>query len=246
MKRKVLALMVCLALVVTVFVFPTVASADGTTQVTITKYTNGIPGTPVTKTYSELEAQKPVLGDGTTHYYHEKFTTGTWSDQGAVQGTLLKDVCDLAGGACPGDTIELVGIDGFKFVFTYYDIYDQTQNPNNTTDKVCPVVLCWEKDGVYSGPLWVDGMKTVVFDLDDQHFSKVDMGLCMDPSNAAQVLAPTGFAVKYVDEINIYHTGDPCPPIPETSTFVLIGAGLLSLVGFIWVARRRKAAQSNA
>ena len=101
-------------------VVPGTASA-ATTSVTIIKY--AADGTTVlsqtTVTYQWMEANLPVLGDGTTHYYHQgpvfiddpdeateqalrwnpaEDTNVDTKDMGAVKGTNIKDLCDLVGG----------------------------------------------------------------------------------------------------------------------------------------------------
>lgn len=121
----------CIALIL--LVTPVMAA---TTQLHIVKYAND--GTTIltetTKTYQWLEANLPVLGDGTTHYYHQGpvFIDNAdpvieqelrWNpyenisvqekDNGAVKGTNLKDICDLVGGMNSGETLNFAPVTVF-------------------------------------------------------------------------------------------------------------------------------------
>ena len=117
--RKSILLLVVLLLCTALFAVPAMAA---TTQLHIVKYAND--GTTIlnetTKTYQWMEANLPVLGDGTTHYYSQGPTfndSDLWDDAelqnidtrdwGAVKGTDLKDICNLVGGMSAGETVKI-------------------------------------------------------------------------------------------------------------------------------------------
>ncbi|MDD2442874.1 MAG: S-layer homology domain-containing protein [Desulfotomaculaceae bacterium] len=137
-----------------------------------------------TITYQELRDGKlsdgtsiPVLGDGTTRYYHQgpvfiddpdqeieqelrwnEAEDQNWDtkDMGALKGTNLKDLCNLVGGMAEGDTLEMKASDGFKKTFAYKNIYQYTNREG-------PMVICWQKDGQYPDSGYTDGMRLVWF-----------------------------------------------------------------------------------
>ncbi|HPH35472.1 MAG TPA: argininosuccinate synthase, partial [Methanoregulaceae archaeon] len=113
-----------------------------TTEVHIVKYADD--GTTVlnetTVSYQWMMNNLPVLGDGTTHYYHQgpvfkddpdpvveellrwnvtEDTNVLEKDMGAVRGTNVKDLCDLVGGMNAGETIQVKAPDGFNKYFAY-------------------------------------------------------------------------------------------------------------------------------
>jgi PKD repeat protein len=152
-----------------------------TTELTITKYAND--GTTVlnqtTKTYQWLEANLPIKGDGATHYYHQgptfndtdPYDPAEWQnvatrDFGAVKGTDLKDLCELVGGAHPGDNIRLRAVDGMTLTYPYEYVY--TPNPRQGQ-----MVICWyngeeskggyEMQGTGYPPSYFMGMRLIMF-----------------------------------------------------------------------------------
>jgi hypothetical protein len=121
-------------------------------------------------TYQWLEANLPAQGDGTTHYYHQgpTFDPGNlWDpgesinvdsrDYGSAQGTDLKDLCNLVGGASPGDIVEIKASDNFAKIFDYEDIY----NPEAAQGKL---VIAW-KNSSFGGyvPAYDTGMRLIFF-----------------------------------------------------------------------------------
>ena len=129
--RRPFLLLAVLLFCTALFAVPVMAA---TTQLHIVKYAND--GTTIlnetTKTYQWMQSNLPVLGDGTTHYYHQGpvFKDNAnetleqelrWNpdedsnekDQGAVKGTNLKDLCDLVGGMNTGETVKLRGSEAF-------------------------------------------------------------------------------------------------------------------------------------
>ena len=121
-------------------------ASAATTEVHIVKYAadNMTVLSEKTVTYQWMEANLPVMGDGITHYYHQgpvfvddadpvrkeqlrwnaaENTNVQEKDMGAVKGTNLKDLCDLAGGMAPGDVVKIKAIDGFTKTFSYENVY---------------------------------------------------------------------------------------------------------------------------
>ncbi|MFY9800127.1 MAG: PKD domain-containing protein, partial [Methanoregula sp.] len=152
-----------------------------TTELTITKYANdGITIlNQTTKNYSWLEANLPVKGDGSTHYYHQgptfndsdPYDPGEWQnvlsrDWGAVKGTDVKDLCGLVGGAHTGDTIRIKAADGMTLNYPYEYVY--TPNPRQG-----PMVITWyngeesaggyENQGTGYPPDYFKGMRLIMF-----------------------------------------------------------------------------------
>ena len=229
----------CIALIL--LVTPVMAA---TTQLHIVKYAND--GTTIlaetTKTYQWLEANLPVLGDGTTHYYHQGpvFIDNAdpvieqelrWNpyenisvqekDNGAVKGTNLKDICDLVGGMNSGETLKLRASDGFSKTFAYTNVYEYPARQG-------PMVITWYQDGNYPDGTYADGMKLVFFaDTStnpwgihamgnyDWHESAAPEYWYYYASGAEQYPTTTGLSVKYLSDVLIY-SDDPVPPELDT------------------------------
>ena len=119
------------------------STSSVTTALTITKYDahDNILNTR-TISWQEMQSQKNVYGNGSAHYGFEgPYTTATtkdalWDttesdnnissrDYGAAEGTDAADLCGLAGGASPGDTISFIGSDGFSKIFDYESVYNE-------------------------------------------------------------------------------------------------------------------------
>ncbi|MFA5375472.1 MAG: hypothetical protein WC455_06940 [Dehalococcoidia bacterium] len=168
-----LALMLLIGLASGIFTAAPAAAA-GTTSVTITKYDayGNIIGT-ATVDYLWMEANLPVQSDGTVRYYAQgptfdntNFNT-IWNpaenvnvesrDYGRPKGTDVKDLCDLAGGAAPGDTIKIKAADNFYKWFDYEDVY----NPEPEQGKL---VVCWY-NADFGGyvPTYDTGMRLLFF-----------------------------------------------------------------------------------
>ncbi len=125
-----------------------VEAAGATTEVRVIKYADdGITVlSETTVSYQWMEENLPVRGDGTTHYYHQGpvFEGDMWDpsetvnlkDKGAVKGTAIRDLCDLAGGMQPGDEVRLVAVDGWSTAFGYDNIYQPMEQQGTIT-------ICW-------------------------------------------------------------------------------------------------------
>jgi len=171
-----------ICLVILTFAVPTLAA---TTQLHIVKYAND--GTTIlnetTKTYQWLEGNLPVLGDGTTHYYHqgpvfvddpdeateqllrwnpEEDTNVLEKDMGAVKGTNLRHICDLVGGMNSGETVRVKASDGLYKTFAYQNVYGYSSHEG-------PIVVTWycaglpSYSGLYPDTGYSDGMRLVWF-----------------------------------------------------------------------------------
>jgi len=160
-------------------VFLIAAVSAATTQVHIAKYaadtTTVINETTVT--YQWMETNLPVMGDGTTRYYHQgpvfiddadpareehlrwntaEDTNVKDKDMGAVKGTALKDLCDLGGGMVPGDMVKIKAEDGFTKTFAYENVY--TPSPRQG-----PMVIAWYHDEEGYVPQYRTGMRLIFF-----------------------------------------------------------------------------------
>ena len=212
-----------------------------TTQLHIIKYAND--GTTVlnetTKTYQWLEANLPVLGDGTTHYYSQGPTfndsdlwdNAEWQnvdtrDWGAVKGTDLKNICNLVGGMSAGETIKIKASDGFSKTFPYEYVY--TPNPRQG-----PMGITWYRADQGYVPGYTDGMRLVMFanaktntngwNTSGWHvFGNADMRDCWGPTDwynySGTWPSSGGVSVKLVSDILIY--SDQAPPVAPSAQFV--------------------------
>jgi len=206
---------------------PATVTAAGTTSLHIVKYAaDGITvENETTISVATMESTLPVQGDGTTHYYTQgpTFDPGNlWDpdetcpgdslkDKGALKGTDLKDLCSLVGGADHGDTIEIRAIDGYGGTFDYENIYTPVPRQG-------PMVICWWKDGQYSGT-WSEGMLLAFFTTAPRADGKLifghqDMHDCLPEANwhfyydgSIQYPSTHGLYTKYVSEISIYTGG---------------------------------------
>ena len=157
---------------------PSPASA-ATTGVTIIKY--AADGTTVlaqtSVTYQWMQTNLPVLGNGTTHYYHQgpvfidnadeateqalrwnpaEDTNVQEKDMGAVKGTNLKDLCNLVGGMSEGDELKVKASDGLYKWFAYKNVYQYSTREG-------PIGLTWYMNGYYPDTGYSDGMRLVWF-----------------------------------------------------------------------------------
>ncbi|MDT8356984.1 MAG: argininosuccinate synthase [Methanomicrobiaceae archaeon] len=182
--------------------------------------------------YRWMEANLPVQGDGVAHYYHQGpvFSddpevrwdvneTTNFKDRGAVMGTDIKDLCDLVGGAEPGDEIMIRAVDGYHVEFPYENVYEPQPRQG-------PIVLAWyngedaevgERQGTGYVPDFYAGMRLIFFadtstNADGLHvFGNNDMRETM-PGEAVHFysdLYPStnGLSVKWADEVRIYPGG---------------------------------------
>ena len=231
----------CIALIL--LVTPVMAA---TTQLHIVKYAND--GTTIlnetTKTYQWLEANLPVLGDGTTHYYSQGPTfndTNLWDDAeslnidtrdwGAVKGTDLKDICNLVGGMSAGETVKIKASDGFSKTFPYAYIY----TPNSRQGAMG---ITWYRADQGYVTSYTDGMRLVMFadaktntfgwNTSGWHvFGNADMRDCW-ASNYWYNYSGTypssgGVSVKTISEILIYSNEVPPATLFDGNVTLVVG-----------------------
>ncbi len=227
MIKTMFAIMLCLALIIPGVLIPPIAAADEepTTSIAVTKF--AADGTTVMDStivdIPTMEGTLPVQGDGVTHYWMQGATfdpgnildpdeTLNLKDKGAVQGTDIKDLCELVGGASPGDTIRIEANDGYGENFTYETIYSPVPAQG-------PMVMCWKKDGSYSGAGYDDGIQLVFFAQTANGsgqfvFGNQDMHDCLPEDNwhyyfdgGTQYFSCNGVSIKMIDTIQIYTSG---------------------------------------
>ena len=220
-------------------------ATTATTSLTITKYAGD--GTTVlaqvTVSVNDLKTCQaqgsdgqlhscPVQGDGTTHYYTQGPTfvsNNLWDpdetlnlkDKGALEGTALSDLCNLVGGANPGDLVQVGAADGYgNDRFPYANVYNQlaTQDLNNRQGKM---VICWYNGDPEDGnpgyvPDYSNGMLLAFFaqttNAAGQYvFGHQDMHDCLPQTDwhwyydsGIQYPSTNGMYVKWVSDIKIY------------------------------------------
>jgi hypothetical protein len=235
-KRSVqrIRLLPCLIALILLCMLANAVCAAPTTAVHVIKYAaDGITVlNEKTVDYRWMEANLSVQGDGKTHYYHQgpvfvDDKEGQWDvnettnfkDMGAVKGTAVRDLCDLAGGMDPGDEVMVKSGDGYHVEFPYKNIYEPVPRQGNVT-------VCWfngeessvgERQGVGYSPDYHVGMRLVF--LADSYtnpagkhvFGNSDMRAVMpaDTIHLFDNLYPStgGYTVKWVDEVRIYSGG---------------------------------------
>ena len=217
-----------------------------TTSIHIVRYAND--GTTIlnetTKTYQWLQANLPILGDGTIHYYAQgpvfldnpdplveeqlrwnpgENTNVQEKDQGAVKGTNLKNLCDLAGGMKEGEYLTLRASDGLTKSFTYTNVYQYASRQG-------PMVITWYRDGQYVDSGYADGMKLVFFADTSVNpwgihaMGNYDWHESADPQywyyyfdGNERYPTTTGLSIKYISDVFIY--SDDSPPSPPVAAF---------------------------
>lgn len=245
MKRQYLLLFTVI-LCVTLFCSGVVSAA--TTELILEKYgTDGSLILNKTVDYSWMEQNLPVVGDGTTRYYLQGpiFEGDIWDptesinvetkDMGAVRGTAVKDLCDLVGGANPGDRIEFIAEDGLRKSFPQKYIY--TPEPRMGT-----VFLAWQHDEYGYVPEYYTGMRllftgdTSVNPWSYHVFGNADEAATMDEADwyyySGKYPTTTGLSVQNVQIIKIFvGAATPAPtktqaPAPCLVLLVTAAAGL--------------------
>ena len=232
--------------------------------------------------YQWMEKNLPVQGDGVTHYYHQGpvFEGDVWDpgetvnlkDKGAVRGTDVRDLCELAGGMSPGDEVMLVAVDNWSTRLAYSNVYEPD-------DRQGPAVLCWHRgqdEGSPSGQgsgypaenAFHEGIQIVFLartaNAGGQHvFGNSDMKVCL-PEEEYQhyydgLPSTNGLSGKWIDRVVICPAGST-PVIPDMDTqgrqadasggtpwlpIALGGAGLLMLGAAAWLLVRRRSQPSS-
>ncbi|HWS21200.1 MAG TPA: PKD domain-containing protein, partial [Methanoregula sp.] len=213
-----------------------------TTSIHIVRYAND--GTTVlnetTKSYQWLQANLPILGDGTIHYYAQgpvfldnpdplveeqlrwnpgENTNVQEKDQGAVKGTNLKNLCDLVGGMNEGEYLTLRASDGLTKSFAYTNVYEYASRQG-------PMVITWYRDGQYVDSGYADGMKLVFFADTSVNpwgihvMGNYDWHESADPQywyyyfdGNERYPTTTGLSIKYISDVFIYSDDSP-PSLP--------------------------------
>jgi len=250
MKRPEMLLIATL-MIAAILLPATVMAAGGTTEVRIARYAsdNRTILDETTVDYIWMKENLPIYGDGRTHYYHQgPVLEEHWNnahpdeeydpwdqaedvlgsilqkgDLGAVMGTAITDLCDLIGGAKPGDMIAIKCRDGWRKTYPYEYIYHPDPRQG-------PAVITWfngdeaagEQQGVgYPDTCYTSGMRLVFFADTSRNpwgwhvFGNTDMKECWTEdywNYGAQYPSAVGCSGKWVSEIGIY-TKQP-PPVP--------------------------------
>jgi hypothetical protein len=157
----------------------TAVVSGATTQIHIARYAsdNVTVINETTVTYQWMETNLPVMGDGITHYYNQgpvfiddadpareeqlrwntaEDTNVKEKDMGAVKGTKLRDLIDLAGGMVPGDVVKIKADDGFTKTFAYENVYTPSTRQG-------PMVIAWYHDDEGYVPQYRTGMRLIFF-----------------------------------------------------------------------------------
>jgi len=218
-----------------------------TTEVNIVRYAadNVTVINETTVTYQWMEANLPVMGDGTTHYYHQGpvFVDDTdtnheeqlrWNaaedknvqekDMGAVKGTDLKDLCNLVGGMSPGDTVKIKAADGFTRIFAFENVYMPPARQG-------PMVITWYHDVDGYVPDYRTGMRLVffadnstnpqgihVFGNYDWHESAAPEYWYYYRQGDEKYPTTTGLSVQYIADILIYSSSTTAGNPARTAT----------------------------
>ncbi len=224
MRRKVIPLMLCLALLAAALPVGLIAAPAlaQTTSVTVTKYAaDGVTIIDQTTVdYSWMMSNLPVQGDNETHRYMQGPTfdpdnlwdpaeTVNLKDKGILKGTDVKDLCNLVGGASEGDVIDIRASDDFGHSFQYENVYSPAPAQG-------PMVVCWYRSGEYV-PTYDDGMQMVFFaqttnGAGQYVFGNQDMHDCLPEDNwhfYGDYPSSNGLSVKYVSNISIYTAPPP-------------------------------------
>jgi len=253
---------------IAVLLLVTSVSAAGTTSVQIVKYADD--GTTIlaeqTLTYQQMRDTLPILGDGTTHYYHQgpifindpddvveqalrwnpaEDTNYLTKDMGAVKGTNVKDLCDLVGGMSTGEQVKILSVDKWSDVYDYKNIYQYSSREG-------PLGIAWYKNGNYPDTGYNDGMRMVwfadtsvnptgdhVFGNYDWHEAAAEEYWYYYVDGDGNHPTTTGLSGKYVNRIEIY-SDDPVTPTPEFPTMALPAALIVGLIGAVFIVQKFK------
>ncbi len=207
----------------------------------------------VTVSFTWMKDNLPVLGDGSTHYYHQGpvFEGDMWDpeetinlkDKGAVMGTGARDLCDLVGGMTSGDVVRFRATDGWSTEFAYENIYEPL-------DRQGEIAVCWyngedsatgEKFGFgYPGLEGFHSAMQLVFitgiaNKDGLYvFGNEDMRVSL-PQEEYQhfyegLPSTNGLSGKWISEIIIY-TDEPASSAALSTPAVLTAGGEATVAG---------------
>jgi hypothetical protein len=154
-------------------------------------------------------------------------------DKGALMGTAVKDLCDLAGGMSPEDEAMLIAVDGWKIRFKYANIYEPEERQG-------AIALCWYNgqdalegerygEGYASNNGYRTALQIVIMagttNSEGKHvFGNSDMQAVMPPEEGYSHFyqdsegfwpSTNGLSGKWIGSIVIYPTGTT-PQIPDT------------------------------
>lgn len=221
MTKSIKTLLLCLILITGICI--SICSAS-TTEVRLVRY--AADGMTILNErvvdYTWMESNLPVLGDGSTHYFHQGpiFEGDIWNpaedenlrDMGAVKGTDLRDLCELVGGMSEGETITLRASDGMRRTFPYGNVY-------NPESRQGPMGITWyhHEDGYV--PDYQTGMRLIFFaDTSTNPEGKNVFGVSDKRATFpeeywyfynGQYPTTTGLSVQFVNEIIINSEAEP-------------------------------------
>jgi PKD repeat protein len=214
------------------------STSSTTTSLTVTKYDahrNVLSTQTVSAQYMQnMQNHLPVYGNGTDHYCFEgpNMSASThdqlWDpsetgnnissrDYGAAQGTDAADLCDLVGGASPGDTITFKGSDGWNKTFDYESVYNERLA--HPLPELGRMVVTWYTQNAQetnSGyvPAYTTGMRLIFFpDTENQSLGEYvygdwDMHQTLPRSRwyyyNNQYPSSSGLSGKYIYNIEIH------------------------------------------
>ncbi|WOF16966.1 argininosuccinate synthase [Methanoplanus sp. FWC-SCC4] len=206
--------------------------------------------------YKWLEQNLPVMGDGVTHYYMQGPTFDENDplnpsedknvlsrDYGAVKGTNVADLCELAGRLPENYEVRIASEDGFSKKFGYKNVY-------YSDNRQGPLVVCWyngddnsaegDRQGTGYPPDFYTGMRLVVFGDTDTNpwgyhvFGNQDMNDFFDEKYIhyfnGEWPSSGGLSVKYVSKIEMLPLKEagakdiPAESKAPLSVFVILGA----------------------
>jgi PKD repeat protein len=238
------------------------ASAAATSQLHIMRYAND--GTTVlnetTVSWQWMQANLPVYGDGSTHYYHQgpvfandaanathkeelrwnaaEDTNVQEKDYGAVKGTNLRDLCDLAGGLSPGEEVTIRASDGMTKSFAYRNVYAYSSRQG-------PMVITWARGTETPDDSYDEAMKLVFFADTSGNpwgihaFGNSDWKESADAQywyyyyqGSEKYPTTTGLSVKYISDVIIYSSEAAPAALPPAAAFsadVLSGTAPLTV-----------------
>ncbi|WP_342678345.1 argininosuccinate synthase [Methanofollis sp. UBA420] len=202
-----------------------------TTEVHIVRYAPD--GTTIinetTLEYTWMETNLPILGDGTTHYYHQGPTfneSDLWDpaeyqnvesrDYGAVKGTAVRDLCGLVGGMEPGDTLQVRAEDGFYKNFSHATVYagDSGKATMGLAWYVGEDSVTGDPQGSGYAPEYYDGMRLIFFADNSTNpwgwhvFGDNDMKETLPEDEwhlfSGQWPSTSGLSIKQVSDLEIY------------------------------------------